>query len=44
MSEHFEKFKCKKDFTLKSLREVEHFLRCFTLIKKGKKAYDVFKR
>lgn len=44
MGERFDKFKKKRDFTLKSLKEVEHFLKDFTVVKKGKKAYDIFKK
>jgi len=44
LGEHFDKFKEKRDFTLKSLKEVEHFLKDFVVVKKGKKAFDIFKK
>jgi len=44
MGEHFEKFKKRREHTVKSLKEIECFLRNFTVVKKGKKVYDAFKK
>ena len=44
MGKRLDAFKKKKDFTAKSLKEVEHFLKSFVVVNKGKTVYDIFKK
>ena len=42
MGERFNKFKKRRDCSFKSLKEVECFLRSVSVVKKGKKAFNIF--